>query len=536
MKTYLALFFSSICISLFLTPLVLRLSERYGIGQDTTGERKIHARSIPRLGGIAIYFSVVATLSLLLLFDNNVTQVFNIHLSNLRVLFVPATLLFLVGLVDDLRGLNPWFKLAVQTSAALISFGFGLRIELITNPLSGDPVTLGWLALPVTVIWLVGVTNAFNMVDGLDGLAGGLACLISISVGLMALVNGRVLIAIFTVTIVGATLGFLRFNFYPARIFMGDGGSYFLGFLLAALAVRTGGKSSIVVSIAIPLLILGVPIIETGVTILRRLFAGKPLFQADGGHIHHQLLRGGVSQRVIVLVMYMVTAAFGVAAFVLMVNRTMGIAVMTLLVSVVLALIFTRLGYHEFKEFRDLVQRAFFFQRRILSNQIFIRAAASKLTEARSPAELFGQLAVLFQHLGFCRARIDVAVASDGPDWRMFHWDWSPSGTEPADLPGKGCPDEEKVWLLEIPLASDPGLKARLQLSRSLSSARLYFQVYSLVDLLGGQLRQALALFTPRVYDEYFMQRLELAREAATAAETDAAPASTPGRSRIRSA
>ncbi len=194
-------------------------------------------------------------------------------------------------------------------------------------------MALGWLALPVTVLWLVGVTNAFNMVDGMDGLAGGLACLISMSVGLMALLNGRVAGGHFHGDHRRRHMGFLRFNFHPARIFMGDGGSYFLGFLLAAMAVRTGEKSSFIVSIAIPLLVLGVPILETGVTILRRLLAGKPLFKADGGHIHHMLLRGGVSHRVIVLVMYLATAMFGLAAFVLVVNRTMGIAVIMVLVS-----------------------------------------------------------------------------------------------------------------------------------------------------------------------------------------------------------
>jgi len=543
MKTYLALFLSSAFFSLLLTPLILRLSEHYGIGQDPTGERKVHAHSIPRLGGIAIFISMIATLGLLRIYDNNVAQVLNNHLGDILVLFIPATMLFFAGLYDDLRGLNPWCKLGAQTGAALLCFWLGLRIDLITNPLSGDPMPLGWLALPVTVIWLVGVTNAFNLVDGMDGLAGGLACLISISVGLMALLNGQVLVAIFAMTIVGATLGFLRFNFHPARIFMGDGGSHFLGFLLAALAVRTGEKSSFIVSIAIPLLILGVPILETGVTILRRLLAGRPLFQADGGHIHHMLLRGGVSHRVIVLAMYLATAVFGLAAFVLVFNRTMGIAVITLLVSVMLALVFTRLGYHEFREFGDLMERAFFFQRRILSNQIFIRAAASKLNESANPAELFGQLAVLFHRLGFCRAQLNLAAAGEGPDWRMFLWDWSPCGPVPVDLPGNGCPDDEQAWSLEIPLADDQEMKARLRLSRQLESDHLYFQVYSLVDLLGGQLRESLRLFTPEDYEAYFRSRLadveaaaRLAGPLSPVAEPEPVHPLAVGRSQIRSA
>lgn len=539
MKTYLALLLSSACISLCLTPLILRFSERYGIGQDLTGERKIHDRTIPRLGGIAIFISVIATLSLLLLYDNKVTQIFSIHIDDIQVLFLPATLLFGMGLVDDLRGLNPWFKLSVQLAAALLCFWFGLRIELVSNPFGGGQFALGWLALPVTVVWLVGVTNAFNMVDGMDGLAGGLACLISISVGMMALLHGRALVAIFTVTIVGATLGFLRFNFHPARIFMGDGGSYFLGFLLAALAVRTGEKSSFIVSIAIPLLILGVPILETGVTVLRRLLAGKPLFQADGGHIHHMLMRGGFSQRVIVLLMYLVTAVFGLAAFALVVNRAMGIAVVTLVVSVVLALIFTRLGYHEFREFGDLVERALFFQRRILSNQILIRAAAARLTESESPEKLYGQLVELFNHLGFCRARLDLAVAAEKPHWRMFNWDWSPGKAGVEDLPGNGCPEEDKVWTMEIPLSAGPELRARLQLSRAVSSDRLYFQVYSLVDLFSAQLGQALALFSAEEYDRYFRRRAAAERSAAAAGPAASAVPAHPlaaGRSRIRSA
>lgn len=220
--------------------------------------------------------------------------------------------MFLLGLVDDLYDLSPGLKLFIQSGAALIAFLLGVQIQVLSNPF-GEPVVLGALSLPVTLLWLVGITNAINFIDGIDGLAGGVITIIAVTMGVVAIFTGQPASALIAALLAGAVMGFLLFNFYPARIFMGDSGALFSGFVLAGLSV-TGVVKTIAVSVLLPLLIFSVPIMDMSFSVSRRLLKGANPMVADGEHIHHKLVNSGLSQNRTVAFLYFICVASGVIA------------------------------------------------------------------------------------------------------------------------------------------------------------------------------------------------------------------------------
>lgn len=231
-------------------------------------------------------------------------------------LLLGGTAMFLVGALDDLKGLNPRTKLAGQVAGALLAYFLGLRVDFLTNPWDGM-FFLGSLSLPVTVLWLVGITNALNLIDGLDGLAAGVATIAAVTLAVVAWLEGQAQAATAALVLAAVTLAFLRFNFYPAKLFMGDSGAMFLGFNLAALAVLGTAKSTTVLSLLVPVLALGLPILDTSWAILRRLYHGQPIFGADKEHLHHRLLRLGLHQRQAVLLIYGMHISLGISAVLL---------------------------------------------------------------------------------------------------------------------------------------------------------------------------------------------------------------------------
>lgn len=323
-------------VTWMLTPAVIRIARAIG-ALDLPGGRKAHSEPIPRIGGLAVFFGFVAGLVVAaaatgLLFLRPQDSV------NWRGLAVAATFLLIVGLWDDLRGLSFYGKFAAQILAGVYAWHCGFLIETLTNPL-GDPLELGWLSLPLTVLWIVGVTNAVNLIDGLDGLAAGIALIITVAVGVLALVRNDLGLTAASVALAGALVGFLRFNFNPARIFLGDSGSLFLGFVLAVTTVR-GQKGGTLVAILAPLLILGVPLFDTGLAVLRRLYrVGNQgirsdnalaymvrnfdhIFRPDRGHIHHRLIDWGLTHRGAVLCLYGLGTVFALAAFALVLVKS----------------------------------------------------------------------------------------------------------------------------------------------------------------------------------------------------------------------
>jgi UDP-GlcNAc:undecaprenyl-phosphate/decaprenyl-phosphate GlcNAc-1-phosphate transferase len=317
---YLLLGLSSAALALFLTPLIGRGSTVLGL-VDAPGGRKVHTQSVPRLGGVAVVVSAALALAIVPAFlpepRNPETLV------AIRPFIVGGVLIFLVGLVDDVRGLGAAPKLLVEVLAAAIMMAAGLLIERVT--VLGHTWMLGWLAYPITAAWLVGVTNAFNLIDGVDGLAPGIAALAGAACGAILIVRGHTPEAMLLAAFVGAMLGFLVYNFEPASIFLGDSGSLVAGFLLAATAIAGWQKGATALASAVPLLIFALPLADAASTLVRRVLArpdsGRSLsaiirqvVEPDREHIHHRLLGLGWSVRRTVLILYGVTAVLSILA------------------------------------------------------------------------------------------------------------------------------------------------------------------------------------------------------------------------------
>lgn len=285
-------------------PLAKALAFRVG-AIDQPDARKVHSRPMPRLGGAAIVAAF--TLAVLLLVDLRPPY---------TGILLGGLLVFAVGALDDVLGLSPRVKLAGQLAAAAAAVAGGVNVSFISNPFDGI-FYLGKLGVPLTMLWLVGITNAVNLIDGLDGLAAGVSGIAALTMGIIALDQGQAAVACLAFILAGAVAGFLPFNFHPARIFMGDAGALFLGFTLACLAVVGLAKSAALISLFIPIVILGIPVMDTLCAIVRRVNKKAPIFRPDRDHLHHRLLALGYSHRGSVLVIYGVSVFFGAVAIVL---------------------------------------------------------------------------------------------------------------------------------------------------------------------------------------------------------------------------
>ncbi len=296
-------------LALMLTPLVKKLAIKIG-AIDKPNQRKVHDRIMPRMGGLAIFFAFAIVAIYMLM-----TGTFESPNIILGFLFGGAAIV-LVGALDDKFELSPKWKLLGQTIAAAIVVAFGVKIDIISVPFSDSYIDLGWLSIPITMFWIVAITNAVNLIDGLDGLAAGVSAIATTTIMILSIIMGNIPVFIICAILLGSIIGFLFFNFYPAKIFMGDTGALFLGFMLASLSIL-GYKQAAFVSFVIPFLILGVPLSDTFFAIIRRKLNNKPISVADKSHLHHCLLRLGLSHRNTVLVIYAIAAFFGLSAIIL---------------------------------------------------------------------------------------------------------------------------------------------------------------------------------------------------------------------------
>ena len=318
-------------ISILVTPLVKKIAYKIG-AIDAPDKRKVHVKAMPRLGGLAIYLGFIIPMLIFYELDSQVIG-----------LLVSGTLITIIGVIDDKIGLSPKVKLLGQVAASLVLIAFGIQVEFITNPM-GIRADLGILSIPVTILWVVGLTNAVNLIDGLDGLAAGISAISATILGVVALIGGNPAFAMASFILAGSCLGFLKHNFYPAKIFMGDSGSLFLGFNLAALAIMGLAKSATIVSLVIPILIMGIPIFDTFFAIVRRFSNKKPIFEADKGHLHHRLMSMGLSHKNSVLVMYGVAMFLGGSAVILNIVTTAQAMVLIVILSVFLLICAERIG------------------------------------------------------------------------------------------------------------------------------------------------------------------------------------------------
>ncbi len=303
MKLFIAIMVSFV-IAYLSMPLVIKFAHRIG-AIDQPDKRKVHNTAMPRLGGLAIFIAFVFSM----LFIVKVSGAFT-------GIILGASIVFLVGMLDDVFQLSPWVKLIGQCVAAFVAIQFGVLVHFVTNPFDGM-VGLGYLSMPITFLWIVGITNAINLIDGLDGLAAGVSAIAAATLGIVAFLQGQTMVFAGAMILVASIAGFLPYNFHPARTFMGDSGSNFLGFVVACLAITGLAKSAAVISLFIPIVILGIPIFDTSFAIIRRMYNKAPIFKPDKAHLHHCLMAMGCSHQKAVLVIYGISSFFGLVAVVL---------------------------------------------------------------------------------------------------------------------------------------------------------------------------------------------------------------------------
>jgi len=304
--------------SILLTPLVKRLAFRIG-AVDAPNYRKVHARIMPRLGGLAIFLAfliAVAIFQPILIFNENGSDF-------LLAIIIGACIIVATGVIDDMREISAKAKLLGQLAAALIViFVGGIQIEMVNLPFIGE-LNFGLLSIPLTIIWIVGITNAINLIDGLDGLAAGVSTIALITLAVMAFIMSNMFVLAIASILAAATFGFLFYNFHPAKIFMGDTGALFLGFMISVLALL-GFKNITVVTLIIPVIILGVPISDTFFAIVRRVRMKKKWSDPDKSHLHHRLLDMGFTHRQTVLIIYGIAIMFGLAAIIFSMAKVWG--------------------------------------------------------------------------------------------------------------------------------------------------------------------------------------------------------------------
>jgi UDP-GlcNAc:undecaprenyl-phosphate/decaprenyl-phosphate GlcNAc-1-phosphate transferase len=379
-------FLVSLVLSFILTKWVRDLANQRGWLAAPVLARHLHSRPLPRLGGVAIFVSFLGSLALALLFARHVAGLaFRIPGRTVVTILFSGALVFLLGVYDDLRSVGPWVKFAVQAVSGALLFAGGLRILDLPVLFAGHHFPW-FLGLPLTILWVVAITNSFNLIDGLDGLAAGSALFSTLVVFTAALVNGGRLVSIMAIALVGAILGFLRFNFSPATIFLGDCGSLFIGFMLSALALQGAQKAPTIIAVAIPVVSFGLPILESALSVVRRFVSGRPVFTADREHIHHKLLQRGLSQRQVVITLYAVSAIFALLSLFLLwpTERSLGLVLAVLGTGVWIGV--QHLGYLEFGELKRVAQRT--IERQILINNLALRRATEELKVTRDYAQL----------------------------------------------------------------------------------------------------------------------------------------------------
>jgi len=304
LNDYTFAFLIAMVVTIIMTPFMKKLAFKFNVVDKPNEDRKIHQKVMPYLGGIAIAIGFFA--GYLFLYPK---------LQFMPAFIIGVLLILITGIVDDKYSLSPKYKLLIQIIAAVIFVSSGTTINFIQVPYF-DQINFGWWGYPLTVLWIVGITNAINFIDGLDGLASGVSSIALIVMIVMGILNGQATAIALSVILLGGTIGFLFFNIHPAKIFMGDAGSTFIGFTMAVISILGLFKSLTFFSIIIPIIVLAVPIFDTSFAIVRRIAKGQKISSPDKQHLHHCLMRMGFSHRTTVFIIYGISAIFGIAAII----------------------------------------------------------------------------------------------------------------------------------------------------------------------------------------------------------------------------
>ena len=449
--SYLLVFGTSIVLSLLFTRWLRNCATARGWVAPPELDRHVHTKSVPRLGGVAIFgsFVVVAGLAAFVPKWTGVALVMPVRTA--LSIFASALVVFLLGLYDDVRYVGPYWKFSIQTLAAILLYAGGVGIHRLDLLSAGHPLRAA-IGLPLTVLWVLLITNAFNLIDGLDGLAAGSALFSTFVVFITSLVAPNATTTLLAIALAGVILGFLRFNFHPASIFLGDSGSMFIGFMLAALALAGSEKAPTMIAVAIPVVSFGLPILDVALALSRRFLSGKPLFRGDRDHIHHKLLDRGLSQRDAVLVLYGVTACFALLSLVLLHDAAM-IALVLATIGIGVALGVQYLGYVEFSELQDVWRRTA-ERKRVIANNVALRHAVQALDHCADIEMLCGILQNSLHSVGFDGFRLERHLAERFAEFPLLPLQRTQDGELQLFWDNEG--NSESVWELRLELSADP--------------------------------------------------------------------------------
>ena len=462
MRTYITLFTLSFFTAMLVTPVVRKKASEWGAIAQPDSDRHIHSRPTPRLGGVAIYIAFIATLLCVPFLGNMVSESFRANLFKFVALFAPATFIFLFGVYDDFRGASAPLKFTFQILAAVMVYAAGFRIENLSTPFGSQLSLPAPLSVPATILWIVVITNAFNLIDGIDGLAAGASVFALISILVFSVAQGNPEISLIAVVLVGSVMGFLRYNFNPATIFLGDSGSMFLGFMAAVLSLAGSQKGSTIVAIAIPLVSFGLPVTEAGLSLARRFVNGQSLFAGDRGHIHHKLLDRGMTQRQAVILLYAVCALFSLFGLMLLNPRRNLAALIFFVLGVGIVFGVQRLGYAEFSELGNQIRQGVTRRRRALAVNAHVRRTSDRLGAVNSAGELFDALDSMLEVNEFECALLEinenepVYESSLTSYCRMTNgrltWSWTRNEIEIDRVLSSN-----QYWILRLPLVGGHG-------------------------------------------------------------------------------
>ena len=412
---------TAVSISWLVTPLVMSLAERVG-AIDQPNERKVHIRPIPRLGGVAVFVAFFLTLLFQVLVQSDVSSSWVMRGEGVA-LWAALLVMFLLGIWDDIRTLKPIEKFLVQVAASSLVYVAGFRVSFIPNPFGTEVLLGGVFDYGVTVLWIVGVTNAVNLIDGLDGLASGVSTIAAMTIFAVSLINKDLATATVALILAGSLVGFLRYNFNPAKIFLGDSGSLFVGFALAVLSIQSSGSGFSEYVLAIPVLALGVPIIDTLLAMVRRflksflpkqqgagslLSAFKSMFSPDRSHVHHRLIARGLSHTKAVLLLYVVSFGLGCGAIAIRMTNSHDSYLILLVVGIALIMGISQLRYREMAILRNGIMLRLYL--RLYDLQMLRRTLFQALVDV-------GFVSVAYSAAFFLASSINPAMTGHGDFW-----------------------------------------------------------------------------------------------------------------------
>jgi UDP-GlcNAc:undecaprenyl-phosphate/decaprenyl-phosphate GlcNAc-1-phosphate transferase len=480
-RAYLAAFVLALLLGVGLTPLAERVGLAVGAVDRTKG------RDIPRAGGLAIVMASIVALASLGLLWSPVRDLLAFSGTRLLPIYLGVVALAALGIVDDIWRLKALPKLTVEFAVAAALYAAGVRAATVWLPFG--IVNLGpVVGFVFTLLWIVGITNAFNLLDGIDGAAAGAAVFALLAMFVASVTLGNALVALIAVTLAGATLGFLPFNFPPARVYLGDAGSLVLGFFLATLAIEGATKGPAIVAIAIPLVAFGLPVMDTTIAVIRRAARGAPLFTGDKEHLHHRLLDIGFSNAQAAAILYVASAAFALASMLFLNPNLRGMAVVLTMIAVVVWLAVRHLRLHEFFELARLASRGM-TQTRAISFNVQVRRATDALAACTSWDDIVHVLGALFAESEFDSVRL--VVYSDGAQRHEYRF-------EDGQLVERREPIHADEWGVHLPFAfGGGGVHGELAIFRRFGRRPLLTDVNLIVDTLRPALGKAAARVAP---------------------------------------